>query len=307
MSWIAFYTIGYGGLNETQQQQNADLFYQTMSTYGFSAAACAAIWSNILCESGGNPQAWETGNVNNGFGLTQWTPATKIRNWATANNLNPDDGNVQCQRLYLEFTQPGSGSPFEQYYPTTNFPETAGAFMVADLSTHNIEYWSEAFTRNYERPNEARFQERKETQFQYARDYYARFTGEEPPIGTWRIITNVSGNGYVTLNPQKPYYSPREVVSLRLVPYTGETILNIASTPDVGLSLSNLTFEMPNGNLFISVTFSGSGGGGGSSTETLMLRLVENNNLEVWQNGKCIKWLANEQNTFKLKIEREET
>ena len=305
MAWIAFYIIASGGLTIAQQQNNADMFYQQMSAYGFSDAACAAIWSNILFESGGNPMAWETGSDSNGFGLTQWTPATKIRNWAAVNNLNPDDGNVQCQRLYNEFLHPGSGSPFEQYYPTQNFPESAAQFMQAYINTHSIEYWSEAFTRNYERPDETKFQERKQAQFQAARDYQ-RFSGEQPPAGNYRINTNVSGNGYVALNPQKGYYEAREIVSINPIPYTGESLLSISSVPDLGLTPTNLSFEMPGSNLVITAAFSGSGGGGGEPQKIdLLLRLVENDNIEVWKEGKCIEWLANEQNTFKLTIEVE--
>lgn len=306
MAWIAFYIVGSGGLTEAQQQNNADMFYQVMSGYGFSAAACAAIWSNILCESGGNPMAWETGNAANGRGLVQWTPSTKLSNWAAQNNLNPDDGNVQCRRLYLEFTQGGAGTPYEQYYPTTNFPETAAQFMNASVNAHDIEYWSEAFTRNYERPNETAFQNRKETQFAYARTYYQRFSGEQPPSGSYRINVNVSGNGYVTLEPPRAAYTPREVVRVRAIAYTEYSLESITSVPDVGLTVNNLTFEMPSSNVIITATFSGSGGGGGEpETIDLVLRLTTNANLEVWRDGKYVKFLPNEQNTFKLKIEEE--
>lgn len=304
MSWIAFYIVGSGGLVKEQQQANGDQFYTLMSGYGFSDVACAAIWSNILFESGGNPQAWETGNLSNGFGLTQWTPATKIRDWAANNNMNPDDGDVQCLRIYNEFLQPGPGSPFEQYYPTSNFPVSAAQFMSADLSEHDMAWWSEAFTRNYERPNEQRFQERKAAQFAAALEYYERFSGEQPPPGNYRVNLNISGNGYAYLDPSKQYYEPREIITIKATAYTGESILSISSVPDVGMTLNKLSFEMPGQNVVISITFSGSGGGGGGvQSEQLVLRLVENNNIEVWQNGKCIQWLPNEQNTFKLNLE----
>ena len=304
MAWIAFYIVASGGLTVAQQQNNADMFYAIMSTYGFSDVACASIWSNILFESGGNPMAWETGSPSNGFGLVQWTPETKIRNWASDNNLNPDDGNVQCRRIYLEFTQGGAGTPYEQYYPTQNFPVSAQQFMNADLSQHDISWWSEAFTRNYERPNEERFQERKAAQFAAAQEYYQRFSGEQPPSGEYRITVSVSGNGYATLNPQKSSYAPREVVQLQPVAYTGESLTDVSSMPDVGVTPSNLTFEMPSGNLVITVTFTGSGGGGGQpETIELVLSLVVNNNIEVWRDGVYEQFLPNEQNTFKLKIE----
>ena len=298
MAWVAFYIVGSGGLTQAQQQNNGDQFYQIMSGYGFTPAACAAIWSNVLCESGGNPMAWETGQPNNGFGLTQWTPSTKIRDWASNNNMNPDDGNVQCQRINLEFTQP---STYQQYYSTTNFPESASQFKNADLNTHNIEYWSEAFTRNYERPNEDYFQRRKAQQFAYAREYYERFSGEQPPAGSYRINVNVSGNGNYELSPQQSYYQPNTQIDITLNPDDGEQVESISSSPDVGIDLDNLTFSMPSENVEIDIVFSGSGGGGGK-TRTFVLRLVENQNIEVWENGRIIKYLPNEQNTFKLKI-----
>ena len=309
MAWVAFYIVAAGGLTVAQQENNGDMFYQTMSSYGFSAAACAAIWSNICHESGGNPMAWETGRPENGRGLTQWTPSTKMSNWAAENHLNPDSGDVQCRRIYLEFTQPAT---YEQYYSTTNFPVSAAEFMNAAVdNSRTIEWWSEAFTRNYERPNEQRFQERKPAQFADARKYYERFSGEQPPVGSYRVTLNVSGSGYLTLNPSKTYYEEGEQITVRTTAYTGESLQSLSSTPDVGLSITNNTFAMPASNVIISAAFTGSGGGGGGGGGPqqeidIVLRLVENNNIEAWRDGKIFQYCPNKQNTFALKVKVEE-
>lgn len=303
--WVAFYIVAAGGLTVEQQENNGDMFYQTMSSYGFSAAACAAIWSNILHESGGNPMAWETGRPENGRGLVQWTPSTKLSNWAADNNLNPDSGDVQCRRIYLEFSQP---SVYEQYYSTGNFPVSAGEFMGASAdASRTIEWWSEAFTRNYERPNEQAFQSRKEAQFADARKYYQRFSGEQPPSGSYRVTVSVSGQGSASISPSKTYYEEGEQITLNPSAYSGQTLEGVSSSPDVGVSTSNFTFTMPAANVVITVTFSGSGDGGGEEPEVveIVLRLVENNNLEAWKDGKIFQYCPNRQNTFTLKVEVE--
>lgn len=46
---------------------------------------------NMETESTINPGIWQSlnsGNASGGFGLTQWTPATKYINWANNNGLN---------------------------------------------------------------------------------------------------------------------------------------------------------------------------------------------------------------------------
>lgn len=50
---------------------------------GFTSKAACGVIGNIERECGFNPGAWQTlNNLNGGYGLVQWTPATKFINYA---------------------------------------------------------------------------------------------------------------------------------------------------------------------------------------------------------------------------------
>lgn len=304
MAWISFYSVGTGGLNAAQQQNNALAFWSAMSSRGFTACAAAAIWSNILCESGGNPQVWETGKVDDGFGLVQWTPATKIRNWATNNELDPNSGDVQCLRIYYEFTQP---STYQQYYSTSSFPVSASDFKSAAItSARSLSWWSEAFTRNYERPNETNFQNRKATQFAYAQSAYTLFTGSTPPTpdpppsgNRYYITLQQSGSGAVDVTPWKSTgYGAGESVTLQVAAASGWRLKQINSDPELYLTHSGQVFTMPSANVTIFAIFEQEP----EKEVGISLRLVENKGIELWIDGKYKRLLPNNYNTYQFKL-----
>lgn len=58
-------------------------------------------------ESGIIADRWESdivGNMNGGYGLVQWTPASKYINWAQSNGLVYQNVISQCNRLEWEVT-----------------------------------------------------------------------------------------------------------------------------------------------------------------------------------------------------------
>jgi len=86
---------------------------------------------------------WEgdrVGNLPGGYGLLQWTPATKLRDWATACKLNPAAITTQTARIIwerdysLQFYKPGQ--TFREWSRSTITPEQA----------------ADDFVRYYERP-----------------------------------------------------------------------------------------------------------------------------------------------------------
>lgn len=309
MAWISFYIVGQGGLNETQQRNNGNMFWSVMRSRGFTACAAAAIWSNILCESGGNPRAWETGNVENGFGLTQWTPSYKFTDWARNSGYDPNSGDVQCLRIALEFLYPGHGSTYEQYYSTGSFPVSASEFRSSVIgSGRGIEWWSEAFTRNYERCDEAAFQARKETQFGYARTYYQIFSGStpDPPTppptpGKYSISCQQSGSGAVDVTPWKPSgYNAGESVTVLVQPSSGWRLKQINTDPELYLTESGQTFIMPAANLVIFAVFEEAPEP--EKEVVIALRLAENRSLELRIDGTFVTTLPNDFDTFKFKM-----
>ena len=129
---------------------------------------------NMQTESTINPGIWESlkeGNTSRGFGLVQWTPATKLINWANNNDLDYTAMDTQLQRIEYELENG------VQYYPTASYPETFAQFKV---STKDPYYLGMAFVANYERPAVAN-QSKRGTQ---AQAWYEYLSALPSPEGT---------------------------------------------------------------------------------------------------------------------------
>jgi hypothetical protein len=60
--------------------------------------AISALCGNMSGESTLNPNLYEQGynhSLSRGYGLVQWTPATKLMDWCNANSLSWSDGDAQ--------------------------------------------------------------------------------------------------------------------------------------------------------------------------------------------------------------------
>lgn len=138
----------YGGIGLAGMQNNAWIIGDMFSSSGWGFNAIAAIVGNMEAESGLNPARWENddvGNLNAGFGLVQWTPATKLRNWISETYGTTDytNGDYQLDRILFELE---NGL---QYSPTKGFPETFAEWAASDKPPG---YLAAAFMKNYERP-----------------------------------------------------------------------------------------------------------------------------------------------------------
>lgn len=141
-------------LTMAQTQANAREFYNYMLTQGFNVFAVCAMLGNIQVESGVNPGIWENlnrGNLSGGYGLVQWTPATKVLNWLEENGYNMDDGTGQMNRIVYERNNN------LQWGSTTSYPLSFNEFANYtndSMSNEDIcKYLANAFLRNYERPD----------------------------------------------------------------------------------------------------------------------------------------------------------
>lgn len=173
----------YGVIGQSGMENNATIINTFFGSYGWSANAIAAILGNMQSESGINPARWESDNVGNlsgGFGLVQWTPATKLINWVNEQfnlGLLPDNdylsGDNQLFRIVYEIE-----NGF-QYSPTSGFKES---FYEWSTSDKNPGYLAAAFMKNYERPLKqgwgVQIQRAKN-----ARQWYIFLTGTDP--GGW--------------------------------------------------------------------------------------------------------------------------
>ena len=84
----ALVTAGHSGLTAEEQEINATYIYNELRNAGFTKNAACGILGNMESECGFNPGAWQVlNNTSKGFGLVQWTPATRFLDYACDNNI----------------------------------------------------------------------------------------------------------------------------------------------------------------------------------------------------------------------------
>lgn len=77
-------------LTLSEMKVNATFIREYLITRGWSLNAICGMLGNMQTESTINPGIWQSLKLNNfsgGFGLVQWTPATKYTNWCDVNGL----------------------------------------------------------------------------------------------------------------------------------------------------------------------------------------------------------------------------
>lgn len=144
MAWI---TTEDTWLSEAQSLQNAQLVANHFAGK-WTPQAISALCGNMRHESSINPNIWEFGyghSWDRGYGLVQWTPARKYIDWAQAEGLPWEHGDSQLARIDYEQTQG------IQWISTNSYPLSFNEFTK---STDSISYLTQAFTWNYERPNQ---------------------------------------------------------------------------------------------------------------------------------------------------------
>lgn len=133
-------------LTESEMIVNAKYIYGYLTSRGWSPTAVCGMLGNMETESTINPAIWQNldaGNTSLGYGLVQWTPATKYFTWCTANGLEPSEMDSALKRIEWELANG------EQYYKTDAYPLTFAEFKVSNQSAS---YLAQAFLINYERP-----------------------------------------------------------------------------------------------------------------------------------------------------------
>ena len=147
---MAKWNTGYQAwLSQESALQNA----QNIATYclqnGWEKRAICAICGNAYVESSVNPNMYEYGyswSSNRGYGLFQWTPRSKLSNWADSQGLDYKKGETQLARLTWETKNN------VQYFPTNNYPDSFSDFRT-NKNNRSVEYLTRAFVYNYERPD----------------------------------------------------------------------------------------------------------------------------------------------------------
>lgn len=116
---------------------NAQYILDYLSALGWSKNAICGMLGNMQSESTINPSIWEglnSGNLSGGYGLVQWTPATKYLDWCTARGYDNTTLDSALKRILEEVatdTQWGAnlqlGSPpydFKTFTTSTETPYT---------------------------------------------------------------------------------------------------------------------------------------------------------------------------------------
>lgn len=150
-------------------QENAEYFWVGMNGYGFTKNAVCGMLGNIQTESTVNPGIWQglhEGNLSGGFGLVQWTPATKYIDWANANGFAIGDMDGQMSRIQWELENN------VQYRPTNAYPLTFTEFKYSELSPA---YLARAFCINYEQAGDPNLVQRGNQA-----EYWWEYLGEIP-------------------------------------------------------------------------------------------------------------------------------
>ena len=148
------------------QEDNAKIIFDYLvGTDGWSKEAAAGILGNMQSESGIVPDIWESGqigNMNVGYGLVQWTPASKYITWAQNQGLNYKDIYSQLKRIQWEVNNNqqwiNANMSFKQFTQRAVSPEDS-AFL---------------FIKYYERPLNPN-QPARQTQARY---WYEKFKND---------------------------------------------------------------------------------------------------------------------------------
>lgn len=147
---------------------NAQYILDYLGGRGWTKNAVCGMLGNMQTESTINPAIWQnldSGNMSMGFGLVQWTPASKYIDWANANSFPYEEMDSNLKRIEYE-VEAGL-----QWSATGDYPLS---FQEFKISTETPEYLGQAFLRNYERPADQN-QPARSTQARY---WYDNLTGE---------------------------------------------------------------------------------------------------------------------------------
>lgn len=155
-------------LSNSQMKVNAQYITKFFVLNGWTLNAIAGILGNMQAESSLNPGRWQSENVNNlsgGYGLVQWTPASKYINWCNVEGFSdPSEMDNNLNRILYEM------NANEQWIATSEYNFS---FKEFSKSTKSAEYLASAFLKCYERAGV----EVEETRRNNAREWYEYITG----------------------------------------------------------------------------------------------------------------------------------
>lgn len=250
-----------------------NLFYDI---YDGNEYACAGAMGNMQFESGlysdnaenawnkqtGHSDEWLTQGINNGtiseaeflqhswyvnaygfgYGLSQWTTDSRRRKlWDYTKDQGLDIDSQVGQFNYIRWEWLDENSPYHQYLQGMKNCTTIYDATVYYNDHYEVGTW-------------------KQLRYTYAKNWYDTFAGQ--PQDTYYVELNIVGNGTGYVYPTRARQS--DTIELNVEPATGETLIDIearcvSSGQAVALSVQTGSqyFPMPNDDIYIIVTFSG--------------------------------------------------
>jgi len=140
--------VSNSALTLEQMKGNAQYILDKLLAQGWTKNAICAMLGNMQSESTINSGRWEGGDSNNmsvGFGLVQWTPASKVTNWLDNNGFLNQWTSIEGQvdRIIYEVANG------VQWITKPSYPIS---FVEFTTSNATPTYLAGAFITNYERP-----------------------------------------------------------------------------------------------------------------------------------------------------------
>lgn len=158
-------------LTREEMTVNANYILNYLLAEGWTKESICGMLGNMETESTINPGIWQgliEGNMSGGYGLVQWTPATKYTDWCDARGLVWGEMDSALSRILYELA---NGL---QWITTTDYPLSFQQFKESILTPT---FLADTFLNNYERPAEAVQPARGEQ----AEVWYSELTGEVSP------------------------------------------------------------------------------------------------------------------------------
>ena len=173
MGW----TARNGYLTNAEIEGNAVEVANYFTTQGWSRNAICATLGNMSGESGVNPGIWENLTpYGGGYGLTQWTPYTKLSDWATSQGLTwLNNGPTQCKRIDYE-----SANNLQWFYNSEVGMAPPITFLQYSVSSLSIDTLTMYFLYFYEHP--ANPTGVLATRQAYANNWYQFLYGDLPDV-----------------------------------------------------------------------------------------------------------------------------
>lgn len=141
-------------LSKEEMKVNAQYIMTYLLGKGWTKNAIAGMLGNMETESTINPAIWQNldeGNTGLGFGLVQWTPATKYIDWAKSNGLNYKEMDSNLKRILWEVENEvqwiNSSMSFKQFTKSTKSASELGMLFLSSYERPADPYQPERGTQ----------------------------------------------------------------------------------------------------------------------------------------------------------------